>query len=111
MAGRISMGARREVVSAVAERYGSAKRAEKGAHPRGAVRDDGVASQACGARTSATQDGRGRNTARAAAQIRRDDQGCFDSVVGGVGSGVRQAAQGYDPHLAAGASATRAIEA
>src|SRR5262245_27765447 len=30
MAGRISMGARREVVSAVAERYGSAKRAEKG---------------------------------------------------------------------------------
>src|SRR5215468_5065828 len=30
MAGRISMGARREVVSAVAERYGSAKRVEKG---------------------------------------------------------------------------------
>jgi hypothetical protein len=30
MAGRISMGARREVVSAVAERYLSAKRAEKG---------------------------------------------------------------------------------
>jgi Integrase core domain len=30
MAGRISMGARREVVSAVAQRYGSAKRAEKG---------------------------------------------------------------------------------
>src|SRR4030081_2777619 len=30
MAGRISMGARREVVSAVAERYGSAKRGEKG---------------------------------------------------------------------------------
>jgi hypothetical protein len=30
MAGRISMGARREVVSAVAERYRSAKRAEKG---------------------------------------------------------------------------------
>jgi hypothetical protein len=30
MAGRIRMGARREVVSAVAERYGSATRAEKG---------------------------------------------------------------------------------
>jgi hypothetical protein len=30
MARRISMGARREVVSAVAQRYGSAKRAEKG---------------------------------------------------------------------------------
>jgi hypothetical protein len=30
MAGRISMGARREVLSAVAERYRSAKRAEKG---------------------------------------------------------------------------------
>src|ERR1700756_1175283 len=30
MAGRISMGARREVVSAVAERYRSAQRAEKG---------------------------------------------------------------------------------
>src|SRR3954469_16821174 len=30
MAGRISMGARREVVSAVMERYRSAKRAEKG---------------------------------------------------------------------------------
>ena len=30
MAGKISMGARREVVSAVTERYRSAKRAEKG---------------------------------------------------------------------------------
>jgi hypothetical protein len=30
MAGRISMGARREVLSAVAERYRSAKRVEKG---------------------------------------------------------------------------------
>src|ERR1700747_3157084 len=30
MGGRISMGARREVLSAVAERYRSAKRAEKG---------------------------------------------------------------------------------
>jgi len=30
MAGRISMGARREVVSVVMERYRSAKRAEKG---------------------------------------------------------------------------------
>ena len=30
MAGRISMGARREVVSAVAERYWSARRTDKG---------------------------------------------------------------------------------
>jgi hypothetical protein len=67
------MGARREVMSAVAElRVGQA--GGEGAHPRRAVRDDGVASQACGARTSATQDGRGRrNTSRAAAQIRPDD--------------------------------------
>jgi hypothetical protein len=39
----------------------------EGAHPRCAVRDDGLASQACGARTSATRDchaGRGRGIAR-----------------------------------------------
>jgi DNA replication protein DnaC len=42
----------------------------EGAHPRRALRDDGLASQACGARTSATRDGwvgRGRGTARAQA--------------------------------------------
>jgi DNA replication protein DnaC len=42
----------------------------EGADPRRAVRDDGLASQACGARTPATRDGwaeRGRGTARAQA--------------------------------------------
>jgi hypothetical protein len=42
------MGARREVLSAVAERYRSAGRVVKGAHPRRVVPDDGLASQACG---------------------------------------------------------------
>ena len=45
----------------------------EGADPRRAVRDDGLASQACGARTPATRDGwagRGRGTARAQLQIR-----------------------------------------
>jgi hypothetical protein len=32
----------------------------------------------------------------------RDDQGREDGAVGGVGSGVRQVAQGDDPDLAAG---------
>src|SRR3954452_22937414 len=42
----------------------------EGTHPRRAVRDDGLASQACGARTPAARDGwagRGRGTARAQA--------------------------------------------
>src|SRR3954447_16871343 len=42
----------------------------EGTDPRRAVRDDGLASQACGARTPATRDGwagRGRGTARAQA--------------------------------------------
>src|SRR6266849_4113001 len=44
----------------------------KGAHPRRAVRDDGLAPQACGARTSATccRGGRDRGAARARAYIR-----------------------------------------
>jgi hypothetical protein len=65
------MRARREVVAAVAKRYQSAERSGQGAHPRRAVRDDGLASQARGARTSATRDcvRRGRqSTARAQAQ-------------------------------------------
>src|SRR4029077_17577429 len=77
----------------------------EGADARRAVRDDGLASQACGARPPAARDGwagRGRGTARAQAQIRRDDQGRADGAVGGVGSGVRQAAHGDDPDLAAG---------
>ncbi len=77
----------------------------EGTHPRRAVRDDGLASQACGTRPPATQDGwvgPGRGTARAQTQVWRDDQGRADGAVGGVGSGVRQAAQGDDPDLAAG---------
>jgi hypothetical protein len=54
MAGRISMGARREVVSAVTERYRSAKRMEKGRILDGLC---ALASQACGTRPPATQDG------------------------------------------------------
>jgi DNA replication protein DnaC len=77
----------------------------EGAHPRRAVRDDGLASQACGApipATGACQAGRGPGAARAQAQILRDHQGCADGAVGGIGSGMWQAAQGDDPDLAAG---------
>ena len=49
------MGVRREVLSAVVERYGSAGRSEKGAHHRRVVPDDGLASQACGAGVAATR--------------------------------------------------------
>jgi len=59
----------------------------EGAHPRRAMRDNRLASQARGARTWATQDcrdGRVRGGARAQSQIRRDDQGCADGAVGGV---------------------------
>ena len=76
----------------------------KGAHPRRAVRDDGLASQACGARTPATRDCYGTRpggAASAQAQVRRDDQRCIDGAVGSIGSGVRQTAQGDDPDLAA----------
>ena len=100
MAGKISMGARREVVSAVTERYRSAKRAEKGRildalcattgwHRKHAVRalrqHEPVGLK------------RGRGTAKRQPQIRCDDQGCVDGVVGGAGSGVREAAQGDGP--------------
>jgi len=76
----------------------------EGTDPRRAVRDDWLASQACGARAAATRGGwigRGRGNKKAKTQIWRDDQGRADCAVGGVGSGVRQAAQGDDPDLAA----------
>ncbi|MCP1744937.1 transposase InsO family protein [Bradyrhizobium japonicum] len=76
----------------------------EGTDPRRAVRDDWLASQACGARAQATRGGwtgRGRGNKKAKTQIWRDDQGRADCAVGGVGSGVRQAAQGDDPDLAA----------
>src|SRR3979490_1990733 len=104
MAGKISMGARREVVSAVAERYRSAKRAEKG-RILDELSDNGLASQACGARAPAARDcyaGRGSGTARTPAQIRGDDQRGADGAGGSVRAGMRQAAQGDDPDLAAG---------
>src|SRR5262245_3502525 len=54
----------------------------EGAHSRRAVRDDGLASQACGAHIAATRDcyagARPGGAAGAQAQIRRDDQGCAD---------------------------------
>src|SRR3981081_289134 len=57
MAGRISMGARREVVSAVAERYRSAKRAEKGRILDALCATTGWHRKSCGTRPPATQDG------------------------------------------------------
>jgi DNA replication protein DnaC len=75
----------------------------KGAHPRRAVRDDGLASQACGARAPTTRHAeRDPRIARAQAQIRCGHQGCADGAVGSVRSGMRQAAQGDDSDLAAG---------
>jgi hypothetical protein len=94
------MGARREVLSAVVERYRSAGRVEKGRvldalcrttgwHRKHAVRalrrrviDTAVETEA---------------PARASAPLRRNNQGRSDGPVGGVGSCVRQAARGDDP--------------
>ncbi|MBR0965551.1 hypothetical protein JQ554_15775 [Bradyrhizobium diazoefficiens] len=103
MAGKISMGARREVVSAVTERYRSAKRAEKGR----------ILDALC-----ATTDWHRKHAARALRQHepvrphgveapRERRRKCGATIrdaltaLGGVGSGVRQAAQGDDPDLAA----------
>jgi hypothetical protein len=103
MAGKISMGARREVVSAVTEHYRSAKRAEKGRildalcattgwHRKHAVRalrqHETIALDA----VKAPRERRRRYGAK----------GRDDGAVGCVGSGVRQTAQGDDPDLAAG---------
>lgn len=71
---------------------------EEGAHARRAVRDDRSASQASGARTPATRNGwtrLSRGTSRAHPRC----GGPGDGAVGGVGSGVRQAAQVDDPDL------------
>ncbi|NJO33735.1 MAG: transposase family protein [Rhodospirillales bacterium] len=103
MAGNISMGARREVVSAVAERYRSAGRREKGRildelaavtgwHRKHAVR-------ALRARPPTPAAG---TVARAQATIQRRDPGRGDGAVRSIRSGVRQAAQGDDPRAAAG---------
>jgi hypothetical protein len=103
MAGRISMGARREVVSAVMERYRSAKRAEKGSildalcattgwHRKHAVRALRQHETVGPGEVEAPRERRRRYSATIKDAM---------TAVGGVGSGVRQAAQGDDPDLAA----------
>ena len=69
-----------------------------------ARRPAGIASMRCGHFGNARLSSRARSRHReSAGAVRRDDQRCADGVVGGVGSGVRQAAQGDDPDPAAGA--------
>ena len=98
------MGARREVVSAVTERYRSAKRAEKGRmldalcattgwHRKHAVR---------ALRQHETVGPGGGEAPRERRRRYGATKGRADGAVGGVGSGVRQAAHGDDPDLAAG---------
>jgi hypothetical protein len=104
MAGKISMGARREVVSAVTERYRTAKRVEKGRildalcattgwHRKHAVR---ALRQYEPARPNGVEAPRERG--------RKYGTTIKDALTAlwEVGSGVRQAAQGDDPDLAAG---------
>src|SRR5689334_24191533 len=101
MAGRISMGARREITAAVVDRYRSAGRADKGRildelcavsgwHRKHAVRalDSHVAISPKARRTSK-------------ADLWRHDQGCAGGAVGGLGSDLRQAAKGNDSDVAA----------
>ena len=66
MAGQISMGARREIKAAVAERYRMAGRAEKGRDSRRAVQGNWVASQTRGAIAGQSADGRTRGAASSA---------------------------------------------
>ena len=91
------MGARREVLSAVADRYRSAGRREKGRildelaavtgwHRKHAVR-------ALSAKPPAVRG----ETVAAQATIRRRDPGRADGAVGSFRSGLRQAARGDDP--------------
>ena len=105
MAGTINMGARREVLAVVAERYRATGRREKGRildelcattgwHRKHALR----ALSRSGSNASAEE--------RAARQRGRKydgDQGCSDSAMGSIRPGVRQAARGDDPDTSAGA--------
>jgi hypothetical protein len=104
MAGKISMGARREVVSAVTERYRSAKRTEKGRildalcattgwHRKHAVRALRQHETVGPGEVEAPRERRRRYGATIKDAL---------TALWEVGSGVRQAAQGDDPDLAAG---------
>ena len=70
MAGTISMGARREVLAAVAERYRAAGRREKGRILDELCATTGLASQACGAgAVGEGLEGSGRGDGIAPAQV------------------------------------------
>ena len=112
------MGARREVLAAVAERYRTAGRGQKGRildeltattgwHRKHAVRalSGCIARPAEGKPSSATEAANAEQShtaASSATQVRRPPRRA-DRAVGGLRSGVRQAAQGDDPGAAASA--------
>src|SRR5216683_6055391 len=103
MAGRISMGARREITAAVIDRYRSAGRADKGLildelcavtgwHRKHAVRALAIHVATGG-------------PAAAKADLWRHYQGCAGGAVGSLRSDLRQAAPGNDSDVAAFAGA------
>ena len=107
MAGRLSMATRREVVTAIRERYGAATRAEKGRildelvavagyHRKHAIR-------VLGRREAAITPDR----ARRGRAYGEDDRATLIALWGGVGPAVLEAAEAADPDPAAGAGAAR----
>lgn len=103
------MGARREVLSAVAETYWSGAAAGEGAHPRRVVLDD-LASQAGVLATRPPGGSQDPRPASAQALLPRDDQRRADGIVGGVGSSMRQATRGDDLDRSASSGETRRLE-